>query len=368
MANLAQNERALYKMRRRGAPLTPGFYNDTDTTKSRYGSNFEGIEQNYYLMYGDYLRNLLINLIKYENVPITFDMRYAEFCLRNFGYVRVGGLDKDNIFVLQPDGNASQTNPQVGAFGFIQDALDQRIPNPIKDGAQLYQITRPNVREVKRRVQAESTEGAYVVLSNKYSYFYRGLGSTMMDADLDDRTAQTLAKIKATEIYNLEQMKIPYVGYTTNKNLTSKNIFSNIQQGIPFIELDADIQDVNKMFGVMNLNVPNYIADLKDAWNNELTELLTMLGINNIGVDKKERLVANEVNANSQLIEASGNIYLDARNNQFELLNEVFGTNIKAVFNQDAYNQLVSLTKQKDELESDFDNDIKHDEEESDNG
>ena len=69
-----------------------------------------------------------------------------------------------------------------------------------------------------------------------------------------------------------------------------------------------------------------------------------------------------------QLIEASGNIYLDARNNQFELLNEVFGTNIKAVFNQDAYNQLVSLTKQKDELESDFDNDIKHDEEESDNG
>lgn len=368
MANLAQNERALYKMRRRGVPLTPGFYGDTDTAKSRYGFNFEGIEQNYYLMYGDYLRNLLINLIKYENVPITFDMRYAEFCLRNFGYVRVGGLEKDNIFVLQPDGNASQTNPQVGVFGFIQDALDQRIPNPIKDGAQLYQITRTNVREVKKRVQKEDTEGAYIVLSNKYSYFYGGLGSTMMDADLVDRTAQTLAKIKATEVYNLEQMKIPYVGYTTNKNLTSKNIFSNIQQGIPFIELDADIQDVNKMFGVMNLNVPNYISDLKDAWNNELTELLTMLGINNIGVDKKERLVANEVNANSQLIEASGNIYLDARNNQFELLNEVFGTNIKAVFNQDAYQQLVSLTQQKDELESDFDDDIKRDEEESDNG
>ena len=55
-----------------------------------------------------------------------------------------------------------------------------------------------------------------------------------------------------------------------------------------------------------------------------IRELLTMLGINNVGVDKKERLVSNEANSNSQLIEASGNIYLDARNNELALINKVF--------------------------------------------
>ena len=97
-----------------------------------------------------------------------------------------------------------------------------------------------------------------------------------------------------------------------------------------------------------------------------MSEMLTMLGINNVGVDKKERLLANEVDANSQLIEASGNIYLDARNNQLQMLNYVLGTNIKAKFNQDAYNALVSLTREKKDLEEDFDEDV-HNAEESDN-
>ena len=68
-----------------------------------------------------------------------------------------------------------------------------------------------------------------------------------------------------------------------------------------------------------------------------------MVGINTTGIDKKERLVANEANANAQLTEASANIYLTARNKQFELINKVVGTNIKAVLNQESVENLLKL-------------------------
>ena len=156
-------------------------------------------------------------------------------------------------------------------------------------------------------------------------------------------------------------MKVPYIVFSKNKNLTGINTWSQIAQGVPVVQIDADqVDNINDIIQVANLTPPNFLPQLKDAWNNEIDELLTILGINNVGVDKKERLVASEADSNSQLIEASGNIYLEARNRQLKLINEVFGTNIKAVFNQDSYNKLVSLKQsenkpndEKDEKERD---------------
>ena len=68
-----------------------------------------------------------------------------------------------------------------------------------------------------------------------------------------------------------------------------------------------------------------------------------MIGVSTVGVEKKERLVASEAVANAQLTEASANVYLQARNQQLELLNAVLGTEIKATFNQQAYEKLVKL-------------------------
>lgn len=352
MVNLADEERAHWKRMRNA-----GWYNTTDTTEGRYGTNFELVENQYLNIYRDYLHNLLVNLITYEGAPITLDVHYIEFVLRTFGYCRIGAFDKDNVFVLQADGRKANTNPQVGAFGFLQDALDYKVPNPRQEGHTLYQLMRGSLDEIKAQL-AHSDEGCYLVLSNKYNYFYGGMGSTFVDDALIERVAKTLAKIKATAVFNMEQMKVPFVGFSTNKNLTSKNLWANINQGMPFVEVDSDVDDINRVVQVMNLQIPNFLPQLKDAWNNEMSEMLTMLGINNVGVDKKERLLANEVDANSQLIEASGNIYLDARNNQLQMLNYVLGTNIKAKFNQDAYNALVSLTREKKDLEEDFDEDV----------
>lgn len=318
---LQNMERRLYKNFRKDE--------STQSKETNYGTNFFQVEKQYLNIYQDYLQNLLINLISYQNTPVTFDGRFCEWCLRTFGYCRIGGDDSNNIFVLEPENNT--VLPETGKFGFMIDK--QEINSPFNH-EELHQITRFNVKDLDR---------GYITLANKYNYYFGTLGQNFSDMELINRTAQSLAYIKATEIFNLQQMHVPYIGFSKNKNLTALNVWKQINNAMPFINVGDDVDDLDSVVKLANLNIPNFLADLKQQWNNELSEMLTMLGINNVGVDKRERLVKDEVDANSQLIEASGNIYLDARNSQLELLNHVLGTNIKAVFNQAAYKQLVQL-------------------------
>lgn len=74
-----------------------------------------------------------------------------------------------------------------------------------------------------------------------------------------------------------------------------------------------------------------------------------------------------EAEANAQLTEASANVYLQARNQQLEILNAVLGTNIEAVFNQQAFQQLVKLQNAQNtgaiDVDLNNDNDIDNGEE-----
>ena len=138
-------------------------------------------------------------------------------------------------------------------------------------------------------------------------------------------------------------MKQQYFGLTKNNNLTANQIYQQLQEGKSFINVDSDLGDISNIVQVTDFNIHDYLQSLKDAWNNEIDELLTMIGVSTVGVEKKERLVASEAVANAQLTEASANVYLQARNQQLELLNAVLGTEIKATFNQQAYEKLVKL-------------------------
>ncbi len=323
--NYAEIERRIYKDYRNTLKRT-------QSGETMYGGNWERIQNDYYMIYLDYFNNLLLNLITYKNgddeVPITLDVRFLEYCLRMFGFARIGG-NSENVFVVGPNDNAAE--PYAGAYGWLMDKTEVNVKAL---NTTLKQINRLNYQDL--------SEG-YVTLSNKYSWYLAGVGSQFTDFQLIERVAKTLALIKATQVRNIEQFKTPYVGYTSNKNLTAKNIWNNVNAGIPFIEVDDDIGDINRIFNIANLNVQDHLASLKDQFNNEMNEMYTILGINVSGVDKKERLLKNEINANSQVTEASGNIYLDARNAPLDLFNKVTGLKLQAIYNQDSVQELVKL-------------------------
>lgn len=329
-------ERRLYKMHR----------NETrkDTDENLYGDNFATMEQDYYNIYVDYFTNLVLNLITYENAPDTLDERFLEFNLRYYGYARVGGVDKHNVFVLGQNQNGEYG---LNALGSLID--QSTIPNPfaVDDSTQeLPYLTRMNYQD---------KNDGYVTICNKYNYYMAGLMTTFTDMQLVDRVSKSLAKIKASEMRNIDLMKQQFIGLTKNKNLTANQVFQQIQEGKSFIGVDSDLGDITSILDVTDFNIQDYLPSLKTAWNNEVSELLTMLGIDTVGVDKKERLVAQEAAANAQLTEASANVYLQARNQQLEILNHVLGTKIEATFNQQAFQQLVKLQNAQNAGEIDVD-------------
>lgn len=329
-------ERRLYKINRNESRK--------DTDENLYGDNFATMEQDYYNIYVDYFTNLVLNLITYENAPDTLDERFLEFNLRYYGYVRVGGVDKDNVFVLGQNQNGEYG---LNALGSLID--QSTIPNPfaVDDRTQeLPYLTRMNYQD---------KNDGYVTICNKYNYYMAGLMTTFTDMQLVDRVSKSLAKIKASEMRNIDLMKQQFIGLTKNKNLTANQVFQQIQEGKSFIGVDSDLGDITSILDVTDFNIQDYLPSLKTAWNNEVSELLTMLGINTVGVDKKERLVAQEAAANAQLTEASANVYLQARNQQLEILNHVLGTEIEATFNQQAFQQLVKLQDAQNAGEIDVD-------------
>jgi hypothetical protein len=66
-------------------------------------------------------------------------------------------------------------------------------------------------------------------------------------------------------------------------------------------------------------------------WN----EALTYLGINNVNVTKKERLISDEVNRNQGGTMASRNSRLKMRQKACEEINNMFGLNVWVEFEED---------------------------------
>ena len=80
---------------------------------------------------------------------------------------------------------------------------------------------------------------------------------------------------------------------------------------------------------VDDLRTPMVFKDLELQKHMVWNEVMTYLGINNANMDKKERLVDDEVQANNEQVEACLNAGLKARQQAAKKINEIFGTEIE---------------------------------------
>ena len=113
---------------------------------------------------------------------------------------------------------------------------------------------------------------------------------------------------------------------TEQQRLTLLNVYKEYVGNAPVIYGDKNL-DINGI-KVLTTNAP-YVSDklyeLKTKiWN----EALTYLGISNITVNKKERLITDEVNRNMGGVLANRNSRLNQRQRACEKINKMFGTDI----------------------------------------
>lgn len=133
---------------------------------------------------------------------------------------------------------------------------------------------------------------------------------------------------------NVNAQKTPVLVVCDEKErLTMKNLYMQYEGNEPFIFGDKSLNTNN--LTVLKTDAP-YVADkiyeLKcNIWN----EALTYLGISNVTVNKKERLITDEVQRGQGGVIANRFPYLNARNQAAVKVNKMFGRDIEVEFRED---------------------------------
>lgn len=136
-----------------------------------------------------------------------------------------------------------------------------------------------------------------------------------------------ITEAERTMDVNIKACKTPVVFACDDKDvLTFKRIFQQVDGNVPAIFADRglNLESIQAFLtGVKFMG--NELMDYKRSVE---SDLLTFLGQDNTPVDKKERLITDEAEANNQLIQSFADLQLEARQRACEEINEKFGLNV----------------------------------------
>ena len=255
-----------------------------------------------YMQYVNRLMELSIAMWDWKNLPKSIDPRFLELTLFSDGQA---------IFFKDED---------LGEDGYLG------LQVLINGGFDVYRIP------INRR--------AYAV--NGYQKDLNKSDSVIIFNNLLHTNCYADVVMFAKRLYNLDRIvdvnanaqKTPIlIKGSEQQRLTLKNLYKEYDGNSPVIYADKSL-DMNAL-QVLNTNAP-YVADkiyeLKtQIWN----EALTYLGIPNVSLQKKERMISDEVNRLQGGTIASRYSRLEARKQACEQINEMFGLNIDCDFRDD---------------------------------
>lgn len=133
-----------------------------------------------------------------------------------------------------------------------------------------------------------------------------------------------LTESERTMDVNVKAVKTPYIIACDDKDvLTFKRIFQMIDGNTPCIYADKGLNlDALNVLKTDAKFLCNELMDYKKSVENEL---LTLLGFDNLAVDKKERVNLSEANSNNQMTRSFAELQLESRQLACDRINEKWG-------------------------------------------
>lgn len=253
-----------------------------------------------YRQYLNRLTELAISMFEWKNLPKTVDARYLELHLFETG--RMVYFKDDVIGDLCLD---CIVNGRLDVYG-----------NP------LLRRAYSGYNNYQKLLKYNNS----VIIWNNYLH-----SNSILDVEM---FARRLYNIDRIIDINANAQKTPVLLQGSEKQrLTLLNLYKEYDGNSPFIFGDKNL-DINAL-KALSTNAP-YVCDklyqLKtQIWN----EALTYLGISNINIQKKERLITDEVTRNQGGTIASRYSRLETRRQAVEKINEMFGTNIEVNYRED---------------------------------
>ena len=144
---------------------------------------------------------------------------------------------------------------------------------------------------------------------------------------------ERIADVENTIDINLFAHKLPRLVVCSPEDRERvADIMEAIDRGEKKLFLEAE--DYQAIKNVLEAGGSSYIIDKLYTYKQNLeNELLSFLGINNVAVEKKERLITDEANSNNQLINDSSDCFLDSLKNFCDEINTVLDYNISVEAN-----------------------------------
>lgn len=252
-----------------------------------------------YKQYVDRLIELSCVMFEWKNLPDTVDQRYMETTLLTQGKCL---FFKDDV------------------LGFL--ALPMSSSGPLN----VYGL--PTMRGVKADngfTASRSEEDSVIIWNN---YLHQG---SMLDVEM---FARRLYNMDRTIDVNINAQKTPVlIRCSEEQRLVLKNLYQNYDGNMPVIFGDKQLD--LKGITVLTTGAP-FVADkIREEKTATWNEALTYLGISNVNVVKKERLVSDEVSRNLGGTIASRYSRLEMRRTACEQINSMFGLNVECHYRED---------------------------------
>ena len=251
--------------------------------------------------YYDRLRELSISMFEWKNLPETVNYRYLETALF---YDGIAVYFNDDVI-----GNLALSATPQGNFDVY--GYPSRIRAYSKYNNYQKDLSLDNCVVIYNNL---------LRLGSQRDVFMFSLRLYNIDRIID---------------VNVNAQKTPILVQGTDKQrLTLLNLYKEYDGNAPFIFGDKNL-DLNAL-KVLQTGAP-YISDkLQELKSQIWNEALTYLGISNVQVQKKERLLSDEVMRLQGGTIASRYSRLCMRQEAAEKINEMFGTDISVEYREDA--------------------------------
>lgn len=158
-----------------------------------------------------------------------------------------------------------------------------------------------------------------------------------------------LANIDRTIDVNIQNQKTPLIVKCSDKQkLSLKQAITqrNENEFVIYGDKNLDLSGIQ----VLQTESPVVFDKLQIQKNHVWNECMTFLGVNNANMDKRERLVADEVGANDEQVKASEDVMLKAREHACNLINDMFGLNISVTRRKLLNDSIIALNEGNEEV------------------
>ena len=252
-----------------------------------------------YLQYYMHLAELAMSMFEWKNLPDTVDARFLELTLFEDGQI---------VFFKDEE------------LGYLC------LQCAVNGGFNVYRIPTNRRAYAVNGYQKNLTENDSVIIYNNFLHT-----NSMLDVR---NFAERLYNIDRAIDVNINAQKTPIlIKCDEQQRLTMLNTYQQYDGNQPVIFGDKALN--TNAFQVLNTGAP-LVADKLYTLKTQLwNECLTYLGISNINVQKKERLITDEVTRNQGGTIASRYARLESRRQACDQINRMFGLNVSCDYRED---------------------------------